>query len=65
MIITEFGKPENNRPTRISTSNGAFAHRGKRLPNNLVEESLKEHLELWLPTSEKTAFNYRTSFFRF
>lgn len=45
--------PENKNPTRISTSTGAFAHRGKRLPNNLVEESLKEHLELWLPYIRK------------
>ena len=45
--------PENKKPERISTSSGAFAHRGKRLPNNLVEESLKEHLELWLPYIRK------------
>ncbi|MFC7347942.1 class I SAM-dependent methyltransferase [Chryseobacterium zhengzhouense] len=45
--------PENNRPDRISISTGAFAYRGKRLPNNLVEESLKEHLELWLPYIRK------------
>lgn len=45
--------PENNHPERISSSTGAFAYRGKRLPNNLVEESLKEHLELWLPYIEK------------
>ena len=45
--------PENSRRERISTSTGAFAHRGKRLPNSLVEESLKEHLELWLPYIRK------------
>jgi len=45
--------PENDQPQRISTSTGAFAHRGKKLPNNLVEESLKEHLELWLPYIRK------------
>ncbi|CAD7802502.1 hypothetical protein CHRY9390_00938 [Chryseobacterium aquaeductus] len=45
--------PENSHPERISTSTAAFAHRGKRLPNNLVEESLKEHLELWLPYIRK------------
>ncbi|KQT21819.1 polyketide synthase [Chryseobacterium sp. Leaf404] len=45
--------PENSQPERISTSSGAFAHSGKRLPNNLVEESLKEHLELWLPYIQK------------
>jgi len=45
--------PENKNTERISTSTGAFAYRGKRLPNNLVEESLKEHLELWLPYIRK------------
>lgn len=45
--------PENTNTKRISASTGAFAHRGKRLPNNLVEESLKEHLELWLPYIRK------------
>lgn len=45
--------PEKNHPERISTSTGAFAHRGQRLPNSLVEESLKEHLELWLPYIRK------------
>ncbi|MDF2932465.1 MAG: class SAM-dependent methyltransferase [Chryseobacterium sp.] len=45
--------PENNNTKRISTSTGAFAHRGKRLSNNLVEESLKEHLKLWLPYIRK------------
>lgn len=45
--------PNNKNPERISTSTGAFAFRGKRLSNNLVEESLKEHLELWLPYIKK------------
>lgn len=45
--------PNNKNPQRISTSTGAFAYRGKRLPNALVEESLKEHLELWLPYIRK------------
>ncbi|WBV59758.1 class I SAM-dependent methyltransferase [Chryseobacterium camelliae] len=45
--------PGNKNPQRISTSTGAFAYRGKRLPNALVEESLKEHLELWLPYIQK------------
>ena len=34
---------------RISTSTGAYAFRGKRLSNNLVEESLKQHLQKWAP----------------
>lgn len=45
--------PENRNPKRISTSTGAFAFKGKRLSNNLVEESLKEHIELWLPYIKK------------
>lgn len=45
--------PNNTHPERTSTSTGAFAYRGKRLSNNLVEESLKEHLELWLPYIQK------------
>lgn len=45
--------PKHEDPTRISTSEGAFAYRGKRLANRLVEESLKEHLELWLPYIKK------------
>ncbi|WP_288790875.1 class I SAM-dependent methyltransferase [uncultured Elizabethkingia sp.] len=45
--------PENKNPERISTSTGAFAFRGERLSNNIVEESLKEHLELWLPYIKK------------
>lgn len=35
--------------TRVSTSTGAYAYRGKRLDNNLVEENLKQHLEKWAP----------------
>ncbi|MBW8358356.1 MAG: class I SAM-dependent methyltransferase [Weeksellaceae bacterium] len=45
--------PENMNPDRISTSTGAFAFRGKRIPNKLVEENLKEHLSLWLPYIKK------------
>lgn len=45
--------PENKNPARISSSTGAFASKGKRLSNNLVEESLKEHIELWLPYIKK------------
>ena len=41
--------PNNENPTRISTSSGAFAHRGKRISNNLVEENLLEHLQKWSP----------------
>jgi SAM-dependent methyltransferase len=37
--------PENHQ----SAGTGAYAHRGMRLPNYLVEQSLKEHLEKWRP----------------
>ncbi len=45
--------PANSDPDRISASTGAFAYRGKRLTNNLVEENLKEHLTKWLPYIRK------------
>jgi hypothetical protein len=32
---------------RISTSTGAFAHRGVRISNNLVEDNLLEHFKKW------------------
>jgi SAM-dependent methyltransferase len=38
-----------NETNRISTSTGAFAHRGKRISNNLVEDNLFEHLQKWSP----------------
>ena len=37
----------------ISTSTGAYAYQGKRISNNLVEDSLKEHLIKWKPFVEK------------
>lgn len=41
---------EPEHPTgRISNSTGAFSFRGKRLSNNLVEDSLLEHLKNWAP----------------
>lgn len=36
-------------PGLASTSTGAFAHRGRRLPNHAVEDSLREHLTRWEP----------------
>lgn len=33
----------------VSTSTGAFAYEGERLPNNLVEASLAEHFAKWAP----------------
>lgn len=41
--------PQTAHPDRVSTSTGAFAYRGKRLSNNLVEDSLFEHLSKWQP----------------
>ena len=45
--------PINKNIHRVSESTGAFAFRGERLSNNVVEESLKEHLEKWLPFIKK------------
>ena len=38
---------------RTSASTGAFASRGERLSNNLVSESLKQHLKKWVPYIKK------------
>lgn len=38
---------------KISSSTGAFAFRGKRIPNALVEENLLEHLQKWSPYVKK------------
>ncbi|WP_452226144.1 class I SAM-dependent methyltransferase [Lacinutrix cladophorae] len=38
---------------KVSTSTGAYANQGKRLPNNLVEDSLREHLLKWKPYVEQ------------
>ncbi|MFT4805910.1 MAG: SAM-dependent methyltransferase [Cyclobacteriaceae bacterium] len=35
--------------SRTSSSTGAYAYHGKRIDNNLVAESLKEHIEKWTP----------------
>ena len=42
-----------NKPNRISASTGAYAHEGKRINNNWVAESLKEHIEKWTPYVQK------------
>ncbi|MGB5237260.1 MAG: class I SAM-dependent methyltransferase, partial [Flavobacteriaceae bacterium] len=36
-------------PDRASESTGAFVSMGKRINNNLVEDSLREHFENWAP----------------
>jgi SAM-dependent methyltransferase len=41
--------PSNGSGDRVSTSTGAFASMGRRLRNEDVEESLKEHLSRWAP----------------
>jgi DNA-binding MarR family transcriptional regulator len=41
--------PSQPDPTRRSRSSGAFTHRGKRIPNNLVEDGLLQHLRNWAP----------------
>ncbi|MGV3696022.1 class I SAM-dependent methyltransferase [Flavobacterium sp.] len=45
--------PKSRTPNRISTSTGAFAHRGKRISNAEVEDNLLEHLQKWSPFVEK------------
>lgn len=46
-------EPTSPHPNRKSDSSGAFAFRGKRLPNNLVEDNLLAHLKRWAPYVEK------------
>jgi hypothetical protein len=46
-------QPKHVTAARISTSTGAFAHRGVRIPNNLVEDNLLEHLQKWSPYVKK------------
>lgn len=45
-------KPKNN-IYKTSKSTGAYAFKGKRLNNRLVEDSLLEHLKKWKPYVEK------------
>jgi hypothetical protein len=45
--------PAQPDPARASASTGAFAHRGQRIPNNLAEDSLLEHLRKWAPYVSK------------
>ena len=41
--------PQNEPPTEVSKSNGAFTHRGEHLHNAWVEQSLVEHFTKWQP----------------
>lgn len=43
----------NTTTNRISKSQGAYASLGQRLSNNLVEDSLLEHLSKWKPYVER------------
>jgi SAM-dependent methyltransferase len=45
-------KPKTS-SSRVSSSTGAYAFEGKRISNNLVAESLKEHIGKWTPYVEK------------
>nr|WP_299338558.1 class I SAM-dependent methyltransferase [Allomuricauda sp.] len=41
-------EPKSN-SSRLTTSTGAFVHQGKRINNNQVADSLKEHIKKWTP----------------
>lgn len=41
--------PSHKTEGRVSTSSGAFAHRGVRINNNDVEDNLLEHFKKWAP----------------
>ncbi|MFV1988206.1 MAG: class I SAM-dependent methyltransferase [Gemmatimonadota bacterium] len=45
--------PSEAAADRTSTSTGAFAHRGARVRNSEVEESLLEHFRRWAPWVER------------
>ncbi|WP_294823221.1 class I SAM-dependent methyltransferase [uncultured Flavobacterium sp.] len=45
--------PKHITENRVSSSTGAFAHRGRRISNNLVEDNLLEHLQKWSPYVRK------------
>ena len=45
--------PEIIDTSRESISTGAYAYKGKRINNNIVEDSLLEHLNKWQPFVEK------------
>ena len=45
--------PKHITKDRVSHSTGAFAHRGERISNSLVEDNLLEHLNKWSPYVRK------------
>ena len=46
-------EPKSTTPNRMSSSTGAFAHRGELITNNAVEDNLLEHLSNWAPYVHK------------
>ncbi len=46
-------EPKEINPNRVSKSTGAYAFEGKRISNNLVEESLLAHCKKWEPYVRK------------
>src|SRR5690606_16495300 len=46
-------EPKETTPGRVSSSTGAFAFRGRRIPNNIVEDNLLGHIQKWSPYVEK------------
>jgi SAM-dependent methyltransferase len=46
-------QPPKNKTNRVSQSTGAYAYEGKCISNNLVEDSLLEHLQKWKPYVER------------
>ncbi|ESU28474.1 hypothetical protein FLJC2902T_18390 [Flavobacterium limnosediminis JC2902] len=46
-------EPTTKTENRVSTSTGAFAHRGKRISNNDVEDNLLDHFNKWAPYVHK------------
>lgn len=48
-----WNEPINTNKNRLSESSGAYAYKGRRLSNNLVEDSLLEHFQKWKPYVEE------------
>lgn len=48
-----FEQPSTKNEQRVSNSTGAFAFRGDRISNNIIEDSLLEHLLKWEPYIKK------------
>ena len=46
-------EPKNTEIKRTTKNSGAYAYKGERIPNPLVEQNLFEHLQKWKPYVEK------------